>query len=268
MINRAISILKKRGVIVFARAAFVRLQGILADRAKSFNVYQYLFLEKSGIEIGGPSTVFSEGGIFPVYPILKNLENVNFSGTTAWQWNANTPDTFVYDHATKAGKQHIAEATSITAFATGVYDFVLSSHMLEHTANPIGALTEWMRLLKDDGALLLVLPNKRFTFDHRRPVTSLEHMIADFNAGTEEDDLTHLPEVLALHDFRRDPDVGDAVDFKNRCLNNISNRCMHHHVFDKSLVIRLIQFLGMTVKDVEEIAPHHILVLAQKGKAL
>ena len=32
------------------------------------------------------------------------------------------------------------------------------------------------------GALLLVVPHREGTFDHRRPVTELEHLVADFVA--------------------------------------------------------------------------------------
>lgn len=265
MIQRAFAILRNRGVGVLARAALMRLQGTLAGRAKSFQSHHHLFLGKSGIEIGGPSAVFSESGIFPVYPLVRNLENVDFSSTTAWNVDANKAATMGLDGARHVVKQHIVEATSMGAMASGSYDFVLSSHMLEHTANPIRALTEWMRLLKDNGALLLVVPNKRFTFDHRRPVTSIEHLISDFNDGTDEDDLTHQPEILAMHDFQRDPDAGDKVDFKNRCESNLANRCMHHHVFDLPLAIGLVQHLGLTIKGAEELAPHHIVILAQKA---
>nr|WP_315488778.1 methyltransferase domain-containing protein [uncultured Rhodoferax sp.] len=251
-----------------ARAALMRLQGMLAGKAKSFQPNQDLFLDKSGIEIGGPSAVFSAGGIFPVYPLIRNLENINFSSITAWDEGPRKAALFGLYRLRGGIKQHLGEATSMPEFATGAYDFVLSSHMLEHTTNPIKALMEWKRLLKDNGALLLVLPNKRFTFDHRRPVTSIEHMIADFEAGTEEADLTHLPEILAMHDFQRDPDAGDHVDFRNRCMHNITNRCMHHHVFDIPLAICLFQYLGLTVLAAEELAPHHILVLAQKGRQL
>jgi ubiquinone/menaquinone biosynthesis C-methylase UbiE len=79
--------------------------------------------------------------------------------------------------------QHIVEATAMARFATASYDFVLASHVLEHIANPILALCEWKRLLKDRGVLVLLLPHKDKTFDHRRPVTTLEHLIADFKAG-------------------------------------------------------------------------------------
>jgi SAM-dependent methyltransferase len=150
-------------------------------------------------------------------------------------------------------------------FPSGTYDFVLASHVLEHIANPIRALSEWKRLLRDQGVLVLLLPHKDKTFDHRRAVTSLAHLIADLQADIREDDLTHLPEILALHDLDRDPEAGDADDFRRRCLNNYRNRCLHHHVFDAGLVAEVAKSIGLALIAIEEVQPFHIVLLAQKA---
>lgn len=266
MIRKAIRIFQARGIAVLLRATSARVRGLLASQAKSFLAYQNRFIGKSGIEIGGPSPVFSRRGIFPVYPIVQSLDNCNYRATTVWEGSINQGKTFRFDPRKPAGQQHIAEAAALTELPSGAYDFVLSSHMLEHTANPILALSEWKRLLTEDGALVLLLPNKSQTFDHRRPVTTMEHLIADFNAGMTEDDLTHLPEILTLHDLKRDPEAGDMAAFKSRSTRNFENRCLHHHVFDTRLAADLLNYAGFKIWAVEEIAPHHILVLACKGK--
>ena len=264
MIRRALAIFRSRGIAVLLFAANARLRGILANRAKSFLTHQNRFAGKSGIEIGGPSSVFARGGIFPVYPILENLDNCNFRNTTVWEGTVTQGKTYQFNSKKPAGQQHIVDATAMEGLPSNNYDFVLSSHMLEHTANLILALTHWKRLLKKDGTLVLILPNKKHTFDHRRPVTTMEHLIKDFNAGMKEDDLTHLPEILALHDFGRDADAGDMASFKLRSMSNAENRCLHHHVFDGTLAVTLVEYMGLTALAVEELAPHHILVLARK----
>lgn len=268
MIRKAIRIFQARGIAVLLRATSARVRGLLASHAKSFLAYQNRFIGKSGIEIGGPSPVFSRRGIFPVYPIVQNIDNCNYRATTVWEDRINQGKTYRFDPRKPAGQKHIAEATALTGLPSGAYDFVLSSHMLEHTANPILALSEWKRLLTEDGALVLLLPNKSQTFDHRRPVTTMEHLIADFNAGMTEDDLTHLPEILALHDLKRDPEAGDMAAFKSRSMRNFENRCLHHHVFDKHLAVDLVEYVGLKVCAVEEIGPHHILLLAEKTAAV
>jgi hypothetical protein len=72
-----------------------------------------------------------------------------------------------------------------------------------------------------------------------------------------------LPEILALHDLERDPEAGDAEAFRTRSLRNLQNRCLHHHVFDSRLAEKLIEHIGLEVRAIEEIQPHHILLVAQ-----
>jgi SAM-dependent methyltransferase len=241
-----------------------RMRGLLAKPSALLPVYQECFAGKSGIEIGGPSQAFAHRGVFPVYPMVGNLDNCNFGASTVWEGSLQRGKTFVFDPAKPLGHQYLAETTALGELPSGSYDFVLSSHMLEHTANPILALLEWKRLLVDGGTLVLLLPDKRHTFDHRRPVTTLAHMIEDFNAGMGEDDLTHLPEILALHDLERDPDAGDMEAFKARSLRNAENRCLHHHVFDMRLAREVTEHSGFKVRALEAIGPHHLLLLAQK----
>lgn len=264
MIRRTINILRSRGMPGLARAALSRARGLWAKPSALVFTYQDRFAGKSGIEIGGPSQAFSRKGVFPVYPMVGNLDNCNFRADTVWEKSLQQGKTFLFDPGKPAGRQYLAESTALAELPSGAYDFVLSSHMLEHTANPIQALLEWKRLLVDEGVLVLVLPDKRHTFDHRRPVTTLMHLVDDFKAGMAEDDLTHLPEILALHDLGRDPDAGDVEAFRARSLRNVENRCLHHHVFDTQLAAALVGHVGLKVHAVEEIGPHHILLLAQK----
>lgn len=245
-------------------AAYVRLRSLLPRRAESFHNFGSLLRGKNGIEIGGPSQVFTAKGIFPVYPIAGHLDKCNFGGTTVWEGNIKEGQTFRFDRKKPAGRQYIVEATAMECIPSASYDFVLSSHVLEHTANPILALTEWVRLLKDQGTLVLLLPHKDGTFDHRRPVTTIQHLIADFNAGVTEGDLTHMPEIMALHDLELDPGAGDPAAFKARSELNLENRCFHHHVFDTHLAVSLVDHMGLQIRAVEAIRPMHILIVAQK----
>ena len=199
--RRAAEIFRAGGVAGLLRATKSRMCGLLAKPARSFLAFKNQFVGKCGIEVGGPSQVFARRGVFPVYSLVEKLDNCNFSGTTVWEGSISQGNTYRFDPGKPAGQQHIVEAIDMKGLPSNAYDFVLSSHMLEHTANPILALSEWKRLLKAGGMLVLLLPDGRRTFDHRRPVTPLAHLIDDFNAGTAEDDLTHLSEILALHDL-------------------------------------------------------------------
>ncbi len=199
-----------------------------------------------GLEVGGPSAVFRT--VLPLYRFVRGLDGVNFSTDTVWEGNISAGQNFDYDSG-KCGRQFISEATDLSEIATENYDFLLSSNCLEHVANPLKALLEWKRVVKVDGALILVLPNKKSNFDHRRPVTRFEHLLEDFSGDVGEDDLTHLDEILRLHDLRMDPPAGDLPHFRARSLKNFENRTLHHHVFDVRLIEEVLGYAGLELLD-------------------
>jgi len=209
--------------------------------------YQSFVENKYGIEIGGPSSIFKN--MLPIYQFVAGLDGVNFSSDTVWEGRIKSGDAFNYD-ANRSGCQFISEATDLSEIATARYDFLLSSNCLEHVANPIKALSEWRRVIKPGGGLILVLPNRESNFDHQRPVTKFEHLLDDFTQDVGEDDLTHLDEILALHDLSMDPVAGDLEHFRQRSLKNFENRTLHHHVFDVQLIEEMLDHVGLDIVDV------------------
>lgn len=79
----------------------------------------------------------------------------------------------------------VSDSESFPTIANDRFDFIVANHVLEHLSSPIRALKEWFRILRDDGLLLMAIPDKRFTFDRGRQRTPLTHLIADSE--------THLP---------------------------------------------------------------------------
>ncbi len=207
--------------------------------------WQQPFAGKNGIEIGGPSAIFNSSGYLPLYPIIENLDGVNFSKKTEWEGDISEGEN--YHFGNKTGHQFILEGGKLDSIENDKYDFLLSCNNLEHIANPIATLFNWKRTLKEKGTLLLILPNKIANFDHRRPYTQMHHLIEDYKNQIEETDLTHLEEILKFHDLSRDPKARPFEKFENRCKNNFTNRCIHHHVFDQSLLSELAIYCGFKV---------------------
>lgn len=58
-----------------------------------------------------------------------------------------------------------------------IFDWIISSHSLEHIPNMVGFLLDCRRILKPGGVLALALPDHRFMFDHRRLPSSLASVI-------------------------------------------------------------------------------------------
>lgn len=62
-------------------------------------------------------------------------------------------------------------------FRESAWDFVLSSHVLEHFPDPIKALLEWRRIVRPGGYLFMIVPHKDRTFDRERKRTTLQELI-------------------------------------------------------------------------------------------
>lgn len=77
------------------------------------------------------------------------------------------------------------DAQTFAGVADGAFDFVISAHVLEHLRDPIGAIVQTMRVLRSGGAFLLVVPDRRKTWDHRRPNMTVEHALQDYGDGGE-----------------------------------------------------------------------------------
>jgi hypothetical protein len=234
---------------------------LLEGRVRSFKMVLSFVEEKKGLEIGGPSTAFQRWlKPLPIYHRVESLDNCDFSSITAWTTHG---DAYRFHPHKRPGKNIFVDASNLTGVPDQSYDFVLSSHTLEHLANPIKALYAWKRVTRPGGALILLLPNHRRTFDHWRSPTTVDHMFEDFQRGTPEDDLFHLPEILEKHDFSLDPGTKSVEEFRIRSLDNINNRCLHHHVFDESNSRELLIRSGLDVLAVELALPNHIFLLAR-----
>jgi len=58
-----------------------------------------------------------------------------------------------------------------------IYDWIIGSHVLEHTTDLIGFLNDCDSLLKKDGVLSLAVPDKRYCFDRFRPLSGIGRVI-------------------------------------------------------------------------------------------
>lgn len=211
-----------------------------------FSRHRGSFVGTRALEIGGPSWVFGSKGYAPVYPLVGRLDIVDFSNSVVWHqpflgvnWGSPQP--------ARTGERFLGEATDLRFLADGTYDVVVGSHVLEHLANPIRGLIEWKRVTRPGGVLLVLVPERERSFDHRRPVTPISHLISDYIQGVGEDDLSHLPEILALHDLHLDPWALSREDFERRSRENYRYRGLHQHVFDVATLEAVCGYAGFRV---------------------
>jgi SAM-dependent methyltransferase len=222
--------------------ALLDLLVAVEGKVDDYPLYQNAVANKRGLEVGGPSRLFRTR--LPLYQVAASVDFANFRSETVWEGMLASSTAY---YKGKSGRQYVLEATDLSGIDDDQYDFVLSSNCIEHIANPLKALFEWKRVSKS--YLVLVAPRKDNNFDHQRSVTSFEHILKDLDDDTDERDLTHLDEILECHDLSRDPALaGDFEKFKERSLDNFSNRCLHHHVFDEKLLAMILEYVGFQIE--------------------
>jgi predicted SAM-dependent methyltransferase len=119
-------------------------------------------------------------------------------------------------------------------------DFVIAQHVLEHYEDPIKAIKTAVRVLRPGGILFLTVPDKRYTFDQGRSVTSLEHLIRDHSVG---------PMVSREDHFR------DAFNKTNYSLTNFEESVapwaekemetgsIHYHIWTDKEIVELLSHM-------------------------
>ena len=145
---------------------------------------------------------------------------------------------------------YFGEATDLP-FADESLDYVASSHVLEHTANPVKALCEWHRVLKRKGIVYMVVPDKQFTFDCPRKTTVVDHMIDDYLNNVDDTDPTHIEDFVygvEWSEFAPSDTSDESKENRDELAQsyrlpperkNIIN--IHFHVFTKDSLLDLIK---------------------------
>ena len=104
-------------------------------------------------------------------------------------------DRFAEFSTEKVHAQYYGDACSLP-FRDNSLDYVVCSNVLEHVANPVAALAEWQRVLRPWGIIYLVVPDRRYTWDHPRCPTPIEHFLEDYERGTTDCDPTHIDDFI------------------------------------------------------------------------
>jgi SAM-dependent methyltransferase len=147
-------------------------------------------------------------------------------------------------------------------------DFIIANQVIEHLPNPLGGLEVWARKLKLDGTLFISYPLGRYCPDKARPITTLDHLISDYNRNTDDSCNEHIlafgwawnamqfknPAEIeqALHhlwayNLEEMDDVAWSYIKEDRAhvKHILSDRHdeVHHHVFDTRLILDCVSFL-------------------------
>jgi SAM-dependent methyltransferase len=150
------------------------------------------------------------------------------------------------DLATKIVDVHVVDdAETLATVADASFDFLNSAHVIEHMRDPIGALVQWLRVIRDGGLLYLVVPDKRRSFDERRVRTTLAHLVLDHQQPSAERDFEHFLDYAV---FVHHADIDQAIPEATRLRD--TDFSIHFHVFLPQDIVRLVEWVDTHVAPV------------------
>ncbi len=193
------------------------------------NIIKNITYNKYGLEIGGPS--IRTGNI--IYENSKKIDNTILSQSIKIE---------KYTNKKKYNYIYLNDHTNLKDIENNKYDFIFSSNCLEHIANPLKAIEESLRVLKKNGCIILILPEKRYTFDHFRKYSEFKDLFDAYLSNKKEDDLSNLENILKYHDLSKDRIHTKFDDFKEKCEKNFETRIIHHYVYHFDLLMQICNY--------------------------
>ncbi|MBT8115037.1 MAG: class I SAM-dependent methyltransferase [Arenicella sp.] len=163
----------------------------------------------------------------------------------------------------------------------GDYDFVIANHVIEHLVNPLQFLKNVCDHLKPGGLFFLTVPDRDFTFDKHRALTSEQHLFGEYRRGVKKLSNAHIRDFLLYKEPVNDihPAVrkyfienglplsyynGNKIPFnplkRKRLYDFHRSRSIHVHVWNKASFDELLSsaneklFLGFELVPTHEAA--------------
>ena len=157
------------------------------------------------------------------------------------------------DPATVVDVDYVCRTDDYAESVAGVFDALIACHVFEHVDHAIGWLQMLRRLLRDDGILFLVLPDKKKSFDRFRPDTPLSHLVYEYLAPDQDVSSIHCLETKMYYDKAyigetNDPEARlDLEELRNAIVP--SSPGVHRHVFQAETfagrILKPLLFMGV-----------------------
>ncbi len=171
----------------------------------------------------------------------------------------------------------VDDGETLATVAERSQDFIVANHFLEHTENPIGTILTHLGKLKPGGVLLYTVPDMRFTFDFRRPVTPLEHMVADYEQGPQASRAEHYEDwcryVLDERGEMRDEGPPPSEEWVRKWARHLEEieYSIHMHTWTEADFLRLILAIrersgnGFDLEAAARVGIEFVVVLRKEG---
>lgn len=154
----------------------------------------------------------------------------------------------------------VDDVQTLSTFADGSTDFVIANHLLEHAQDPIGAVQAMYRVVRPGGVVFIALPDKRYSFDSKRPVTPWEHLLRDHEDGGANSRMDHFREWAGF--VENVP--AEELDARVTLLAE-TDYSIHFHVWTyrdmAEMMLRLSDMLGFVIELFVRVGDEVIMVI-------
>ena len=151
------------------------------------------------------------------------------------------------------------------------FDAVISSHSVEHQPDLVRHLEQVARVLEDGGRYYLIIPDKRFCFDHFLPESSIADILAAYREARQVHSLKSVIEHTALlahndaarhwrgdHGVRRSDDFPRRIGEALKAFDDSDGGYIDVHAWQFTpesfrAVVETLGALGLTSFDIEEV---------------
>jgi len=137
----------------------------------------------------------------------------------------------------------VDDGERLTKVKDNSVDFIVANHFLEHCQDPIGTIINFYKKLRPGGVLYMAVPDMRYTFDMRRPVTPYSHLLEEHKIYPSKKYYPiHTREVVELSE---NISGKKKIDARTKELMDMKYS-IHHHVWTQK---ELIEFFNRTAEE-------------------
>jgi predicted SAM-dependent methyltransferase len=207
-----------------SQKTFNREQADLDDTERKRLSLAQEYLQGAGIEIGA---------LHHPLPVPQNVTVRYLDRMSVQQLREQYPE---LNQLPLVNVDIITDGETLDLVDDNSQDFVIANHFLEHCQNPLFTIENMLRVLKQNGILFIAVPDKRYTFDIDRPVTTYQHLEKDYRDGGKGSKKQHFEEWVKL--VYHITDELEAAK-KVKALVDI-NYSIHFHVWTQNEVMEMI----------------------------
>lgn len=204
------------------------------EEVKMREFFSKMFIRGSGIEIGALN--------------MPTVIDTNFADVKYVDFFSNIELKEVYGEiAQEAVSVDIVEdGEKLISIKDESLDFIIANHMLEHCENFFKTILLHYQKLNKGGVLFYTIPDKRFSFDIDRDITTLEHFVEDLKVENTDNNEDYMEWIKKVNKVTGDNEVSHS--FESLCEQRYR---IHFHVFNVESIMSAMEYLKNNLIDIQ-----------------